>query len=99
MMSGHDCCAPVGREEEESGDGPAVRAESNGRGRTMQCPLGRRHASEPAGKVRFDAAPPSSTFSTQPPAPRSSHAAHTSAACPLTRDRGGTYLRCCAFLI
>ena len=99
-MSSHDCCARVEREEGEENDGRSS-AGRQGRGsRTaMQCPLGGRHASDPARKVRVDTAPAAAAPATQSPAPASSYVPAPYGADVLVRDRGSTYLRCCVFLI
>jgi hypothetical protein len=94
-MRGHDCCAGV----EEKGGGASAGAENRGDRTAMRCPLGGRHASDPARKVRVGAAPTAYAPATQSPAPAPSYSAHAPFAAAPVRDRGGTYLRCCAFLI
>lgn len=99
-MRGHDCCDDVEREEgEEKVRHSSAGAESHGGHTAMHCPLGGRHASDPARKVRVDTAPAASTPATQSAAPESSYVTPARAADVLVRDRGSTYLRCCAFLI
>ena len=99
-MRGHDCCGGV-----ESGEGEGNDARSSagvgGRGErtAMHCPLGGRNASDPARKVRVDTTPAASTPATQSPAPAPSYVTRPRVADALVRDRGGTYLRCCVFLI
>lgn len=94
-MSGHDCCASV---EESEGDASAG-AESHGSRTAMHCPLGGRHSSDPARKVRVQTTPTASAPAAQSPAPASDYAAPPRAADMLVRDRGSTHLRCCVFLI
>ena len=94
-MRGHDCCGRV--EEKDEGTSAGV-ADHGGRA-AMHCPLGGRHASDPARKVRVDTTPTASAPAAQSPAPRSSYVTPAPAADVLVRDRGSTYLRCCVFLI
>lgn len=99
-MSGHDCCAGVEREEGKGRDGRSSAGTQSRGGRTaMHCPLGGRHASDPARKVRVDTTPNAAAPAAQSPAPESSYATPAYAARLLVRDRGSTYLRCCVFLI
>lgn len=99
-MSGHDCCAGAEREGGEKGDGRSSAAALRpGRRTAIHCPLGGRHAADPARKVRVDTTPTAAAPAAQSPAPESSHVAPAHAARLLARDRGGTYLRCCVFLI
>lgn len=95
-MRGHDCCGGV---EEEDGGRASAGSESHGSSTAMHCPLGGRHASDPARKVRVDTTPAASAPATQSPAPESSYVTPPYAADVLVRDRGSTYLRCCVFLI
>ena len=66
----------------------------------MHCPLGGRHASDPARKVRVDTTPTAATTpAAQSPAPEAGYAGPAYAARLPARDRGSTHLRCCVFLI
>lgn len=99
-MSGHDCCAGGEEKEAEETDGRASAGAERHGGRTaMHCPLGGRHASDPARKVRVDTAATVATPVAQSPAPASGYVTVPYADDVLVRDRGSTYLRCCAFLI
>ena len=99
-MSGHDCCAGVERGEGKERDGrSSVGAERHGARTAMHCPLGGRHASDPARKVRVDTTPTAAAPAAQSPAPEPSYVTPTYAARLLARDRGSTHLRCCVFLI
>ena len=100
MRGGHDCCGGAEEGEgEEKGERSSAGTEGHGGRTAMHCPLGGRQASDPARKVRVDAAPTASTPASQSPAPESSYVTPPYAADALVRDRGGTYLRCCVFLI
>ena len=94
-MRGHDCCA--GGEEKEGR--ASAGADAFGSRTAMHCPLGGRHAADPARKVRVDTTPTASAPAAQSPAPAPGYVAPTCAADALVRDRGGTHLRCCVFLI
>lgn len=99
-MSGHGCCAGVGRESGEKKDDRSSVAAGRHGGRTaMHCPLGGRRAADTARKVRVDTTPDAAAPAAQSPAPESSYAAPPHAARLPVRDRGGTHLRCCVFLI
>jgi hypothetical protein len=99
-MSGHDCCAGVDSEGgKERDERASAGAENHGNRTAMHCPLGDRHASDPARKVRVDTTPTVSTPALQTPAPESSYVPAPFAADVLVRDRGSTHLRCCVFLI
>ena len=99
-MSGHDCCAGGRRGEGKKKDArSSVGAEGRGGGTAMRCPLGGRHASDPARKVRVDTTPTAAAPAAQSPAPESTYVTPAYAARRLARDRGSTYLRCCVFLI
>ncbi|HLL75416.1 MAG TPA: hypothetical protein VK421_09120 [Pyrinomonadaceae bacterium] len=94
-MSGHDCCAGV----EDSEGGASAGAENHGSRTAMHCPLGGRHSSDPARKVRVQTTSTASAPAAQLHAPASVYASPPRAAGDLVRDRGGTHLRCCVFLI
>lgn len=106
-MQGHDCCDKheAGEEKGERTSKAEDERSSAGVGRrggrtAMHCPLGGRHTSDPARKVRVDTTPAAAaTPATQSPAPESVYAAPARAAGTPVRDRGSTYLRCCVFLI
>jgi hypothetical protein len=99
-MSGRDCCGGVEEEEAEETEGRApAGAERHGSRTAMHCPLGGRHTSDPARKVRVDTAPNAYTPATQSPAPVSGYVTPPYAVDVLVRDRGSTYLRCCVLLI
>ena len=94
-MRGHDCCGGV----EEKQEGASAGVGGRGSRAAMHCPLGGRHASDPARKVRVDSTPTASAPATHSPAPESNYAAPLRAPDVLVLDRGSTYLRCCVFLI
>ena len=99
-MRGHDCCGGGGEKKSEGAAGRASAvAERHGSRAAMHCPLGGRHTSDPARKVRVDTTPTASAPATQSPAPAPSYVAPPDAVAGLVRDRGSTYLRCCVFLI
>ena len=96
-MRKHGCCSGV---EGDGADGRAsAGAEERGAGAAGHCPLSGRHASDPARKLSVDGAPTASTSATQSPAPGTSFVRPPRAAGVRVYDRGGTYLRCCVFLI
>lgn len=97
-MSGHDCCGGGEREEGED-ERSSVGVGRHGGRTAMHCPLGGRHASDPARKVRVDTTPAAAAPATQSPAPEASYVTPYDTARLPVRDRGGTYLRCCVFLI
>ena len=95
-MGGHDCCGGGEQKEERRA---SAGAQGRGSRTAMHCPLGGRHTSDPARKVRVDTTPTASTPALQSPAPESSYVTVPYAADVLVRDRGSTHLRCCVFLI
>ena len=99
-MGGHDCCGGKREAGKKQDKRSSVGADSHGGRTAMHCPLGGRHAADPARKVRVDTTPAAAAApATQSPAPESNYAAPAYAADVLVRDRGSTYLRCCVFLI
>lgn len=92
--SGHGCCHRAKSRGGATAAGvPAQRGET-----FMHCPLARQ-TSDPARKVRTNDAP--ATAAAPPRSYESESRQFDEATTPRPRahDRGGTYLRCCVFLI
>ena len=93
---GHGCCH---RAQKRGGEPITARTPARPGGPNMRCPLARQ-TSDPARKVRTSDDAPATAKSparTHRPEPGQFHEAN--APRPRAHDRGGTYLRCCVFLI
>ena len=76
----------------------SIRPNTVAGGAVSQCPFSN-PATDPARKVRVEDAQAVSTVSPHSFAPVVKTVAPTPPVQPLAHDRGGTYLRCCVFLI
>ncbi len=94
-QAGPGCCHRV---KNNGGESANVGTPARDGWADMHCPLARQ-TSDPARKIRTNDAPvtanaPARTHQIEP---RQGYVANTPR--PLAHDRGGTYLRCCVFLI
>ena len=94
-QAGHGCCH---RAKKSGGASANVGTPARDGGADMYCPL-TRQTSDPARKIRTNDAPatanaPARTHHIEPGQVYVANSAR-----PLAHDRGGTYLRCCVFLI
>jgi hypothetical protein len=94
MSGGHGCCR---RAKERGGTAAAEAPERHGDA-AAHCPLSRQ-TSDPARKVRTGDAPVAATAPAQTHDSEPRQLYQSSAPRPRAHDRGGTYLRCCVFLI
>ena len=94
MSGGHGCCHRAkGRAGTAAAEAPARHTDA-----AAHCPLSRQ-TSDPARKVRTGDAPTAAQAPAQTHDPEPQRFYQSSAPRPRAQDRGGTYLRCCVFLI
>ena len=94
MSKGHGCC----HRAKERGAAAAAEAPARHGDAAAHCPLSRQ-TSDPARKVRTGDAPPAAKAPAQTHDSEPRQFYQSSAPRPRAHDRGGTYLRCCVFLI
>ena len=92
--TGHGCC----HRAKKRGDSATLETPSRNEGTAAHCPLSRQ-TSDPARRVRTNDAPATATVPARSHEPEPGQFYESSVPRPRAHDRGGTYLRCCVFLI